>query len=183
MHGLRGMVSKVPRRLRLHRPVAWLACLGLAGCGLLPQTELRATALLLPAGGSTASGVVSLVEHPDGVQVTYDFKGLPPDTRHALHVHEQGNCNARDASSAGPIFNPDVGRLKHGARPDGALGEVRADRDGNASGFILAPRLSLDGVDSVADRAVLLHRDADQDDTAADRGAGPALACGVLRRS
>ena len=46
-----------------------------------------------------------------------------------------------------------------------------------------APRLSLDGVDSVADRAVLLHRDADQDDTAADRGAGSALACGVLRRS
>ncbi len=155
-------------------------CALLGACGFLRPSELRAGTDLLPTLGSHASGAVSFVQRADGVQVTYDLYGLAPGSLHALHLHEQGNCNARDASSAGPIFNPDAGRLKRGARPDGALGDVRADSNGNASGFIVAPQLALDGVDSAVGRAVLLHRDPDQDDTAPDRGAGPALACGVV---
>jgi len=156
-------------------------CALLGACGFLRPSELRADSVLLPTHGSHVSGTMSFVERADGVQVTYDLYGLAPGSFHALQLHEQGDCNARDASSAGPIFNPDAGRLKRGARPDGALGDVRADSNGNASGFIVAPQLSLDGVDSAVGRAVLLHSNPDQDDTAPDRGAGPALACGVLR--
>ena len=155
-------------------------CALLGACGFLRPSELQADADLLPTRGSHASGTMSFVQRADGVQVTYDLYGLAPGSLHALHVHEQGNCDARDASSAGPIFNPDADRLKRGARPDGALGEVRADSNGNASGFIVASQLALYGVESAVGRAVLLHRDPDQDDTAPDRGAGPALACGVL---
>ena len=113
-------------------------CALLGACGFLRPSELRAGTDLLPTLGSHASGAVSFVQRADGVQVTYDLYGLAPGSLHALHLHEQGNCNARDASSAGPIFNPDAGRLKRGARPDGALGDVRADSNGNASGFIVA---------------------------------------------
>ena len=94
-------------------------CALLGACGFLRPSELRAGTDLLPTLGSHASGAVSFVQRADGVQVTYDLYGLAPGSLHALHLHEQGNCNARDASSAGPIFNPDAGRLKRGARPDG----------------------------------------------------------------
>jgi len=152
----------------------------LAGCTVTRPLQLQADAVLLPTHRGHARGTVSLVERADGVQVTYSLSGLPPGTNHALHIHEWGDCNALDASSAGPIFNPDAQRLRRGARPDGDLGTIRADVNGVATGFLVARNLTLDGINSVTGRAVVLHRDDDLDDSAPDQGAGPALACGVL---
>ncbi len=152
----------------------------LGACTSVGALQLSADAVLLPYHRGNARGTVSLVERADGVQVTYSLSGLPPGTSHALHIHERGDCNAPDAGSAGPLFNPDGQRLKRGARPDGDLGTVRADVNGVATGFLVARNVTLDGINSVAGRAVIVHRDEDLDDAAADQGAGPALACGVL---
>lgn len=161
----------------------WLSLAGallLGACTSLGPLKLEASATLLPTRGGNARGTVTLVERADGVQVTYNLAGLPPNSSHALHIHEQGDCDALDASSAGAIFSPDALRLKRGARPDGALGRVRADVNGVATGFLVARNLTLDGVNSVVGRAVIVQRDDDQDDAAPDLGAGPALGCGVL---
>jgi Cu-Zn family superoxide dismutase len=162
----------------------WVALAGiltLAACTSLGPLMLEADATLLPTHGGSVRGTVSLVERADGVQVIYNLAGLMPNSSHALHIHEQGDCNALDASSAGPIFSPNALRLKRGAVPDGALGTVRADINGVATGFLVARYLTLDGINSVVGRAVIVHRDEDQDDGTPDLGAGPALACGVLR--
>jgi len=159
-----------------------LALIGvmLGACTSAGPPRLAADAVMLPSHRSNARGTVSLVERADGVQITYNLSGLVPGTTHALHIHELGDCNAFDASSTGPVFSPDAKRLKRGARPDGDLGVVRADVNGVAMGFLVARNLSLDGINSVTGRAVVVHRNDDEDDLAPDLGAGPALACGVL---
>ena len=153
----------------------------LAGCtSFFPQHEKRADAALQPTVGAQARGTVTFVERPDGVQVTYNLVGLPPNSDHALQVHERGDCNAGDGSSAGQVFAPAADRLRAGARVGGDLGNIHADENGVAAGFIVAPDLSLDGVRSVFGRAALVHRDP-TDPAFPQHGAGPALACGVIR--
>ena len=85
----------------------------LCGCSafLRPQ-EKRADAQLLPTVGNQARGLVTFIERSDGVQVTYNLAGLPPNSDHALQVHERGDCNAADGSSAGAVFAPAAERLK-----------------------------------------------------------------------
>jgi superoxide dismutase, Cu-Zn family len=172
-----------------HR-LAGIACVVLAvagsvmlgGCtSFMGQQDKRAIAQLLPTMGSQARGTVSFVERSDGVQVSYNLEGLPPNSDHALQVHERGDCNAADASSAGAVFAPAAARMKPGVRLEGDLGNIRADSNGVATGFIVAPDVSLDGIRSVIQRAVLLHRDAIDPYAYPQRGTGPALACGVIR--
>ncbi|WP_017921434.1 superoxide dismutase family protein, partial [Burkholderia gladioli] len=66
-------------------------------------------------------------------------------------------------------------------RVAGDLGNLHADSTGVAAGFIVAPDLALDGVRSVLNRSVLIHRDA-SDPAFPQHGAGPGLACGVARQ-
>lgn len=154
----------------------------LAGCtSFVSQHEKRASAVVLPTVGNQARGMVTFVERPDGVQVTYNFSGLPPNTDHALQVHDRGDCNAADGSSAGPVFAPAADRLRAGARVAGDLGNIHADANGVAAGFIVAPDVALDGVRSVLSRSVLVHRDPG-DPAFPQHGTGPALACGVIRQ-
>ncbi len=155
----------------------------LSGCtSFLGPQEKRADAQLLPTLGNQARGTVTFIERSDGVQVTYNFMGLPPNSDHALQVHERGDCNAADGSSAGPVFAPAADRLKSGARVEGDLGNIRADAAGVAAGFIVAPDVSLDGVRSVLQRSVLLHRDATDPYAYPQHGAGSAIACGLIRQ-
>lgn len=173
----------IDRRRVLAFVVGAAACLLLGGCGvfLRPQ-EKRADAQLLPTVGNQARGIVTFIERSDGVQVSYSLRGLQPDSDHALQVHERGDCNAVDASSAGPVFAPAADRLRPGARVEGDLGNIHADSTGVATGFIVAPDVSLDGIRSVLQRAVLVHRDAIDPYAYPQRGTGPALACGVIRQ-
>ncbi|SEI83547.1 superoxide dismutase family protein [Paraburkholderia diazotrophica] len=156
-------------------------CVLLLGCSFLRPQEKRADAQLLPTLGNNARGMVTFIEHSDGVQVTYNLTGLPPNSDHALQVHERGDCNSADGSGAGAIFAPAAERLKIGARVEGDLGNIHADAAGVAAGFVVAPDVSLDGVRSVMQRAVLLHRDASDPYAYPQHSAGPAIACGLIR--
>jgi Cu-Zn family superoxide dismutase len=155
----------------------------LGGCGLLFQShEKYAAAVLQPTAGNTARGNVTFVERADGVQVSYNLSGMPPDSEHALQIHERGDCIVTNLSDIGPLFAPGAERSRPGAKMEGDLASIRADANGSATGFIVAPDLSLDGVRSVLARAIVLHRDAADRYATVPRGAGPALACGVIKQ-
>lgn len=172
-----------------HRPsVAVVAALllaasaGLGGCAAyFGPHEKRADAQVLPTVGNTARGAVTFIERADGVQVTYNLAGLPPNSDHALQVHERADCNAADGSSAGAVFAPAADRLKAGVRRAGDLGNIHADATGVAAGFIVAPDVALDGVRSVLGRSVLVAHEP-SDPAFPDRGVGAALACGMIRQ-
>jgi Cu-Zn family superoxide dismutase len=155
----------------------------LGGCGILFQDhEKRADATLQPTAGSAASGSVTFIERADGVQVSYNLFGMPPNSEHALQVHERGDCIVSNSSDGGPVFSPASERSRTGSRVEGDLATIRADANGSATGFIVAPDVSLDGVRSVLSRAVLLHRDTSDTYSLSPHGAGPALACGVIKQ-
>ncbi len=158
------------------------ASAGLGGCAAyFGPHEKRADAQILPTVGNTARGSVTFIERADGVQVTYNLIGLPPNSDHALQVHERADCNAADGSSAGAVFAPGAERLKTGVRRAGDLGNIHADATGVAAGFIVAPEVSLDGVRSVVGRSVLVAHEP-SDPAFPDRGVGAALACGMIRQ-
>ncbi len=142
----------------------------------------RAEVQLRPAPGVNARGTVTFVDNPDGVQVTYNLMGLPPDSDHGLHIHEGGDCIAAGPAGLGPIFNPlpAAGRTVHA---EGDLPNIHADSNGVAAGFFVVPDLALDGVRSVVGHALAVHRDPDDPYTIVPNlSDGPRLACGVIER-
>ena len=144
-----------------------------------------ARAVLEPTEGNNAAGRVEFVETPDGVAVEARISGLEPGS-HGIHVHENGDCSAPDASSAGdhlaPLGSP------HGAPDDprserhaGDLGNVTAASSGDASMRLTDHVLELNEDDSgVIGRAVIVHADEDDLTSQPSGNSGDPVACGVI---
>ncbi|SAK50655.1 superoxide dismutase, Cu-Zn [Caballeronia hypogeia] len=164
--------------------IATAACsVALSGCGLIFQNhEKRADAMLQPTPGNATRGTVTMIERADGVQVSYSFTDMPPNSDHALTVHERSDCIAVNEQDTSPVFALPSERRKPSSRLEGELGNIHADPTGAATGFIVATDVSLDGVRSVISRAIMLHREAMDPYALAPHNVGPALACGVIRR-
>ena len=147
-----------------------------------PPVVVTALADLYPTDGSEASGTVTFEETEERVKISAQLTGLEPGM-HGFHIHENGDCSAPDASSAGDHFNP--GGTEHGA-PDspihhaGDLGNIEADTDGNANFEMTVDFISLsEGLNSIRSKALIV--DESEDDFGQPTGnAGARLACGVV---
>src|SRR5258706_1760687 len=120
----------------------------ICGCALLAacsggsnffSKKQSATAVLAPTKGNSVSGTVNFIQKGDVVLVEAKVNGLKPNGTSGIHVHEKGNCNAGDASSAGAHFNPSSSQ--HGGPPrairhGGELGNLKADAKGDAQSAI-----------------------------------------------
>ena len=102
------------------------------------------------------------------------------------HIHENGDCSAPDASSAGDHFNP--GGHPHARPPDaprhlGDLGNIDIADDGAGELEIVAAGANLKPGDpnSFLDRAVVIHGKEDEGSQPSGN-AGPRIGCGVIRR-
>jgi Cu-Zn family superoxide dismutase len=117
------------------------------------------------------------------VKVVAHVEGLSPGQKHAIHVHQFGDCSAPDAMSAGGHYNPEG--HQHGLpetekRHAGDLGNLAADSEGKAHYEITVDNISIAGVKNpVIGRAVIVH--AKTDDGGQPVGnAGARIACGVI---
>lgn len=142
----------------------------------------KAIAVLNPTKGSAVKGIVIFETVKGGTKVTAHISGLTPG-KHGFHVHEYGDCSADDATSAGGHFNP--GMMPHSMpssekRHAGDLGNVEADKDGNAHVEYVDTILSLSGANSVVGRGVIVHEKEDDLKTQPTGNAGGRLACGVV---
>lgn len=181
-----------------------LAAATLAGCSHAPKSGMAADAgmkgsasatattkalatleaKITPTQGNTCEGRVKFEAQADGsVKVTADLKGLEPNTKHGIHVHETGDCSAPDAMSAGGHYNPT--KAPHALPPDadrhaGDLGNLTSDADGKAHYEITVTNISLSATgNSVLGRAVIVH--AKPDDGGQPTGnAGARVGCGVI---
>jgi len=142
----------------------------------------KAIAVLNAASGSSVAGTVTFTAGSDGVSVVADITGLTPG-KHGFHIHEFGDCSAKDATSAGGHFNP----MKHPhAGPDaserhaGDLGNLEADASGKAHLELKDKMMKLGGDNGVVGYAVIVHEKADDLKTQPTGDAGGRLACGVI---
>jgi Cu-Zn family superoxide dismutase len=135
--------------------------------------------------GNEGAAVGTLTFDQDGGKVTMKgtFTGLKPG-KHGFHIPEKGDCGGRDAKNAGTHFNPT--KAKHGPpesakRHLGDFGNIIADKDGNATFEMTTDSITVAaGVDSIANRAVVIHKGEDNGKTQPSGGSGPPIACGVI---
>jgi Cu-Zn family superoxide dismutase len=195
--------------LRKIRPILFAATLGLAAAGC-HNNDQRATAtpahhgdtaVLAAAdmgagdvkdavavlhgtkGHEKVHAVVHFTDTGSGVKVSAHITGLEPNSEHAFHIHEFGDCTDMEkAMSAGGHFNPE--KHQHGKPGDpnahpGDMGNVKADATGMAMAEVTLPAASLTGKNAILGRGVILHEKAD-DFSQPVGNAGGRIACGVI---
>ncbi len=148
--------------------------------------KISARVELAATEGHRGSGRLSLEREAQGVRIVGMLSGLDAGSEHGFHVHENGDCSAPDASSAGGHFNPHG--QAHG-KPDadqhhaGDMFNVQADAQGSARVDVLVPGVSLrDGaVGDVLGKSIVVHKQADDYVTQPSGNSGDRIACGVIR--
>ncbi|HEY5803573.1 MAG TPA: superoxide dismutase family protein [Lysobacter sp.] len=176
--------------------LAATAVLAVAACSSTPTTKApaapaavstakAATVNLASASASLVSGKLSVVPMGDGVHITGEIGGLGPNSTHAVHIHEKGDCSAADASSAGGHFNPSTsphGKVDSGPHHGGDMNNIVADGEGVARVNVHASGVTLGGgaANDVAGKAVIVHANADDYKTQPTGNAGGRIACGVI---
>lgn len=144
-----------------------------------------AVATLNSASGSSVTGTATF-EQIDAmtVRMSLEVHGLTPG-EHALHLHQNGDCSAPDASSAGGHWNP--AGVDHGKRGEGQFhaGDVinlTADAEGNVSWSqdIMGWTIGGDESTNILNKGVIIHEKLDDFKTQPTGAAGGRVACGVI---
>jgi superoxide dismutase, Cu-Zn family len=137
-----------------------------------------------PRSGSTLKGTLDLATQSGGVAVTIEVEGAQPG-RHGVHFHENADCSAPDATSAGPHWNPD--RHQHGLPPVkprhlGDMGnlEVGANGKGRMQFFLDSANLIPGDPHSLVGRGLIVHEKRD-DGSQPFGSAGGRLGCAEIK--
>lgn len=151
-----------------------------------PEPTATATAGLSGASGSKAAGELNFAAGNGGVSVTGHVAGLSANTVHGFHVHQNGDCSARDAKSAGDHFNPEM--TMHGGptaenRHLGDMPNIESDGTGNAtvSATLSGATLRDGGPHDLLGKAVIVHARRDDYMSQPSGDSGDRIACGVIR--
>jgi Cu-Zn family superoxide dismutase len=151
-----------------------------AGCA----EEKTASANLESRSGSTVTGTATFTEGDEKVTVKLDVAGATPG-KHGVHIHENGDCSAPDATSAGGHWNPSG--VNHGA-PEasphhaGDMGNITVGADGKGTLTLSSEdwQLGTGAANDVVGKAVIIHAAEDDLTTQPTGNSGGRVACGVI---
>ncbi len=193
----------------MHKPMlcivgSVMGVLVLAGCSRYytgkHETPLKAKAAI---AGPGISGEAKLYEEYEGrVRITVRLEGTPESKltagRHAIHIHETGNCEPFAAAKGhydgniDPSVNPDANvspGLGNHPYHLGDLPNLLVKEDRSASLYSITSRVTLSpGLTSVFDAdgsAFIIHEFEDKylpDPPTKDAPGGPRIACGVIKK-
>jgi len=166
------------------------ACIGvLCGCSNGPTVyeDPSAIAVLSSTQNSSVRGAATFVRSGAVAVVNVNLAGFKPNSTHGLHIHDSGDCSARDGSSAGGHFNPtssDHGGPSSRPRHSGDLGNITADAKGEIYATFDAGDIAFgNGEDSIIGRGLIVHADADDLKSQPAGNSGARVACGLITRN
>ena len=147
--------------------------------------EKASAAMKSPDGKDVGS--VELLQTPNGVLLTANFRSMPPGT-HAFHVHAVGKCEP-PFKSAGGHYNP--GNKKHGILVEGGphggdMPNIHVPDSGSLTIEVLNTGISLKkgAGNTVFDpdgSAIVIHAKGDDYKSQPSGAAGARIACGVIK--
>lgn len=143
--------------------------------------------MLSPTQNNSVCGVATFIRSGSVARVNVNMAGFKPNSTHGVHIHESGDCSARDASSAGGHFNPTAtehGAPNSGPHHSGDLGNITADAKGEVYAGLDASDIAFGtGQDSIIGRSLIVHADSDDLTSQPAGNSGPRAACGLVMRN
>jgi Cu-Zn family superoxide dismutase len=148
------------------------------------QMAVLAQAAIEGKSGANVSGLARFsVDHG---MVTMDLKitGVPEGI-HAVHLAENGDCSAMDASSTGEHWNPmhaAHGRFDTPPFHLGDVGDMHADEHGVATLVFVTEQWSIGSgmINDIVGRAVVIEQEKDDFKTQPDGASGHHIGCGAI---
>ena len=164
-------------------------CVAAVALSLLPLPAFAAKdALVVPLKSSTGQDAGSATFSPmknGGVEVKVKLMNLPIGD-HAVHIHQNGVCEAPDFKTAGGHFNPDA--KQHGlenpmGHHNGDLGKnvtVGEQHTGEITYKVNYLSMKPGAPNAIFGTAIMVHEKADDMKTDPTGNAGNRIACGVI---
>ena len=148
------------------------------------QPLADAVVKLGPTSGSTAKGSVEFFTSGTEVQLKLLVMGLSPG-KHAVHLHEKGDCSSPDGESAGPHWNPmghQHGQLDQPPAHYGDIGNIEVSGDGRGTLVFSTSYWSVGTGrnNDILGKAVVIHDSVDDFTSQPAGNSGKRIACGVV---
>lgn len=151
-----------------------------------PMAGPTAVAQMEAKSGSSVSGTITFTSVEDGVHLMVDLQGVPPG-KHAIHLHEFGDCSAPDGTSAGGHWNPTSEAHGHINETDefhfGDIGNLDVGEDSTVTyeTTIEIWNIGEDESANIVGKSVIVHAGEDDFTSQPTGNAGGRIACGVIQ--
>jgi Cu-Zn family superoxide dismutase len=145
-----------------------------------------ATAVLMAKSGSMLDGTAAFVEDNNGnVTLTVNVRHVSPG-KHAIHIHQNGDCSSPDGESAGGHWNPTNephGKWDETDHHQGDIGNLDVSSDSTAVLTMTTDKWCIgcsDSTKNIVGKSVIIHASYDDFKTQPTGNAGGRIGCGVI---